>query len=384
MDNHTHLFIIWEQSRHKTDLIFRDIKSKFTIREVFEIIWTEKNFQNNLIRFYGHSLHDPKKKKLLCGTGPFLLIIVHDENPSIRIESGYTGKIIINDNIATSKMMYREWIGQDFSIHGSISHKETNHNLTLLLHKPLRELEKTLPKIWDGKIKTLTSDLIGSCGWHSFQEFLNMLNGTMNYVILRNFEDLPGSLMTNHHNDIDILTDGGLILQYVCMVEGTDPPKGIMPKIIVGGNTLPIDWKRPGDNFYDKRWYRDILDHRTLHKNGFYVPSDEDYLYTLFYHMIFHKQKISEEYKKKILNLSKKLRKDHIDEKLLNNFEESKKFLESYMKKMKYENPTSINYKLKNNEFSRLTKLSIYLLKTEGIIFLMNEFKSKISRSLSQ
>ena len=51
---------------------------------------------------------------------------------------------------------------------------------------------------------------------------------------------------------------------------------------------------------------------------------------------------------------------------------------------MKYENPTSINYKLKNNEFSRLTKLSIYLLKTEGIIFLMNEFKSKISRSLSQ
>ena len=100
--------------------------------------------------------------------------------------------------------------------------------------------------------------------------------------------------------------------------------------------------------------------------------------------MIFHKQKISEEYKKKILNLSKKLRKDHIDEKLLNNFEASKKFLESYMKKMKYENPTSINYKLKNNEFSRLTKLSIYLLKTEGIIFLMNEFKSKISRSLSQ
>ena len=31
MDNHTHLFIIWEQSSHKTDLIFRDIKSKFVI-----------------------------------------------------------------------------------------------------------------------------------------------------------------------------------------------------------------------------------------------------------------------------------------------------------------------------------------------------------------
>jgi len=383
MDNHTYIFIIWDESRHKTDLILDDIKSKFTIREVFEITWTEKNFQNNLIRFYGHSLPNPKKKKLLCGTGPFLLIIVNDDSPSLRNESSFTGSVTINENIVASKMMYREWVGQDFSVHGSISTKETNHNLTLLLHKPLGELEQNLPKVWDGKIKTLTSDLIGSCGWHSFQEFLNMLNGTVNYVILRNFEDFSNSLTSNLHNDVDILTDGDLMLPYVCMIEGAEPPKGIMPKIIVDQKILPIDWKRPCDNFYDKRWYHDILNRRILHKNGFYIPSDEDYLYTLFYHMIFHKQKISEEYRKKILTISNNLGKHEINENLLDDFEKSKKFLESYLKKMKYSHPTSLNYKLKNGEFSRLAKLSIYLLKTEGITFFMNEFKAKISRSLS-
>ena len=51
---------------------------------------------------------------------------------------------------------------------------------------------------------------------------------------------------------------------------------------------------------------------------------------------------------------------------------------------IEYQELKEVISSLKNNEFSRLTKLSIYLLKTEGIIFLMNEFKSKISRSLSQ
>lgn len=383
MENHTYIFIIWDESRHKTDLILDDIKSKFTIREVFEITWTKNNFQNNLIRFYGHSLPNPKKKKLLCGTGPFLLIIVNDDSPLFRNESSFTGNITINENIVRSKMMYRKWVGQDFSVHGSISSKETNHNLTLLLHKPLNELEKVLPKTWNGKFKTISSDLIGSCGWHSFQEFLNMLNGTVNYVILRNFDNLSNSLTSDLHNDIDILTDGDLMLPYVCMVQGAEPPKGIMPKIIVDQKIIPIDWKRPGDNFYDKRWYNDILNRRILHKNGFYIPSDEDHLYTLFYHMIFHKQKISQEYRKKILTISTNLGKHEINEKLLDDFKESKKFIELYLKRMKYSHPTSLNYKLKNGEFSRLAKLSLYLLKTEGITFFMNEFKSKVSRSLS-
>ena len=98
MDNHLYLFIIWEQSRNKSEEIINDISSKFIIREIFEISWNKKNFLNNLIRFYGHSLPDPKKKTLLCGTGPFLLIIVQDRNPNFRTGIVFNGKITINDN----------------------------------------------------------------------------------------------------------------------------------------------------------------------------------------------------------------------------------------------------------------------------------------------
>ena len=62
MDNNLHLFIIWDQSRNKSEEIINDIKSNFVIKEIFEIFWNNENFQNNLIRFYGNSLPNPKKK----------------------------------------------------------------------------------------------------------------------------------------------------------------------------------------------------------------------------------------------------------------------------------------------------------------------------------
>ena len=37
MENQLYLFIIWEQSRNKSDDIISDIQSKFIIREIFEI-----------------------------------------------------------------------------------------------------------------------------------------------------------------------------------------------------------------------------------------------------------------------------------------------------------------------------------------------------------
>ena len=96
-----------------------------------------------------------------------------------------------------------------------------------------------------------------------------------------------------------------------------------------------------------------------------------------------HKKLISDEYKKKILELAKTLELNEISEELLGNFNLSKRFIEKYMKNMKYEHPTSLNYRLKNNEFTRLYKISLFLLKTQGLSFLIKEFNAKIIRSIS-
>jgi hypothetical protein len=75
-----------------------------------------------------------------------LLIIVEDENPIFVNEIDFHGRVKKNENMSRQKMKYRELVGKEFSIHGSISEKETNYNLTLLLHKTTTELQKELPK----------------------------------------------------------------------------------------------------------------------------------------------------------------------------------------------------------------------------------------------
>lgn len=381
MNEQLYLFIIWEKSRCKTDLIIDDIKTRFVIREIFEIKWSKEYFLNNLIRFYGNSLPDVKKKALLSGTGPFLLIVIEDQNPNFIEDIGIYGKLKINENISKNKEKYRKWIGRKYSIHGSISEKETNHDLTLLLGKSSFELSKEIPIHWDGSIKKLESDLFGHGGWNSMPQFLKMLNGTIKYAILRNFEDLPEKFSSDEHNDIDILTNDTIIVPYVCMTSGNTSPKERLPGSIKIGNKIAlIDWKHPGDKYYDKRWYEDILKRVILHKNGFYVPSIEDYFYTLFYHAVFHKKKISNDYRKKLLKLGDELNNSEFSESMLNDFNLSKKFIENYIHKMGYRHPDSAIYKLTNNELLRLIKTAKFLLKTQGILFLLNEIKGKIKR----
>jgi hypothetical protein len=376
-----YLFIIWEKSRHKSDLIINDIKTKFVIKEIFEVKWSEVYFLNNLIRFYGNALPDVKKKALLSGIGSFLLILVQDQNPNFIDDIRIYGKLKTNENISKNKMKYREWIGEKYSIHGSISEKETNHDLTLLLGKTSLEVTNELPDHWDGSIKQLELDLFGHGGFKNMRQFLKMLNGTIKYVILRNFENLPEKFISNEHNDIDILTNDTIIVPFVCMTSGINPPKEKLPgSIKIGEKIARIDWKHPGDKYYDKRWYEDILKRAVLHKNGFYVPSSEDYFYTLFYHAIFHKKKISEDYRKKLLKIATELNITEVSENMLNNFDLSKKFVEKYMHKMKYRHTDSVIYKLTNNEFLRLIKTAKFLLKTQGILFLLNEIKSKMKK----
>jgi hypothetical protein len=385
MNEQLYLFIIWEKSRYKSDLIIDDIKTRFVIKEIFEIKWSKEYFLNNLIRFYGNSLPDVKKKALLSGTGPFLLIIIQDQNPNFIDDVGIYGKLKINENMSKNKEKYRKWIGEKYSIHGSISEKETNHDLTLLLGKTSFEIVNELPIHWDGSIKKLELDLFGHGEWNDMPQFLKMLNGTIKYSILRNFEDLPEKFSSDEHNDIDILTNDSIIVPYVCMTSGNTPPKEKLPgSIRIGEKIALIDWKHPGDKYYDKRWYEDILKRVVLHKKGFYVPSPEDYFYTLFYHAIFHKKKISNDYMKKLLKLANELNITKISEEMLNDFDLSKKFIENYIHKMKYRHPNSSVYKITNNEFIRLIKTANFLLKTQGILFLLNEIKDKVKRIIGK
>jgi len=151
MKSSLYLFVIWESGRKKEDFLFGEIKKKFIIRDVYEIKWSTKNFSNNMKRFYGPKLGNVFKKTALCGTDPLLLILISDPTPKFGKRRTSNGMELVNINIFDNKKLYRELTGAGFAIHSSITDKETNDDLTLLLGKNTQDLTKDLSEKWHGK-----------------------------------------------------------------------------------------------------------------------------------------------------------------------------------------------------------------------------------------
>ena len=376
MQSQLYLFIIWNNSLDKKDIILEDIRKKFIIREVFEISWNNNEFENNLKRFYGSSLHNSAQKAELCGKGPFLLIIISD--PNARIQKKFlddVNEVDVNVNVYDCKMKYRKWIGIDFALHASNSQKESSHDLILLLGKKIEDLEKELPDKWNGVIIKKDFELIGHKKWKDVKQFLDVLNETTNYVILRNFEELPDKLM---HHDIDILTDDVKGISNI--INESEVTVGKAP-IIIGDKEILLDFRYQEGHHYDEKWAKDILEHRIMYQNEFYVPCDKDYFYTLLYHAVIQKS-VREKYKKTLYQLARKINIHENIEVILEDFDKSKKILEEYMSKNGYHRTTidrRILYKIRHNEIVRLLNTSVFLARKYGIRFLLTKIKIKIS-----
>ncbi len=375
MNSELYLYIIWEKSLSKKDIILADIEKKFVIRNIYEIKWSKQNFINNLKRFYGSSLPSAEQKIDLCGTGPFLLILISDPNPQTKKKLlDDVNEVDVNLNVYNSKMMYRKWIGIDFALHGSISKKETNHDLMLLLGKKTQDLENELVQKWDGSITKITSELIGNNGWKDPKQFFDVLNATLNYVVLRNFEKLPDEFL---HHDIDILTDDAKTMSYIINEDESSTGKTLVK---IGNEKILLDFRYQEGHHYDENWSKDILKKRVFYKNTFYVPCKEDHFYTLLSHTVMKKY-IRDDYKKMLNELAVDLKMDQSINLILNDFTKAEKFSNAYMKKMGYHKPTiyrEILYKIRHTELMRLVKVSIFLLKTYGIQFLLIKIKEKI------
>ena len=376
-----YIFLIWERARENEEFLFTEIKNKFDIREVYEIEWKKHNFPNNLRRFYGPGkIGDVVKKTKLCKTGPFLLVIISDPNPIYSKRRTSKGMELVNTNLFESKKKFRNKTGKGYAIHSSITKKETNDDLTMLLGKNLKDVENEMGVKWDGSIKKFKSDLVGQDRWKNMQQLLYVLNSTINYVVLRNYEGILDNLSDYKHADIDILTDEYIRIPYITN-GGKASFNEKFPKIVKVGNIdIQFDFGYPEDGYYDEKWAKEILKRRVLN-NGIFVPSTEDYFYSLFYHMIFHQKRINPEYKEKLQQLSKHLKINNTKE-IFESYEKARKELEHYMKKMKYSHPSSNKYKIKHNKLFRLIKISILLWRTQGITFLFEATKGKIKRSI--
>ena len=378
-----YIFIIWEKSRNYSEKILKDLSQKFTVRDIYEISWNKNNFLKNLKRFYGKSLPDAKNKAKTCGTGPFLLVVISDNDPEFLNPSPTNFVFendLVNQKIVECKKKYRDWIGIDYTVHSSQSENETNHNLTLIFGKNLSDFQKTLPNEWSGKINKMNMDLIGNEGWQDMKQLLYVLNGTSNYVMLRNFEQMPEKF---DYRDIDLLADDEKLAFIVNSDFSIESDNSRTFRTKIADQTVIFNPNYLGDHYYDIKWERQILKNRTFHKKGFYIPSNEDYFYTLYYHVLFHgrwrdKKEISEKYKKKLIELASELNIKNFKKELLQDLQKSKEFVEEYMTKMSYRHSFSKSYRIRHNEINRLYKSAIFIAKNQGIKFLFFSGINKI------
>lgn len=250
-----HLFIIWHNARKYEKRIVDDIQSKFELFGKYEFHWKKEDFNLNLSRFYGAKLPLNSHKEKHCGVGPFVAILVEDKDPLYEKHITTKGEKIVNSKMFTSKTLYREWTGGGHQIHGTNDLFEANHNLTLLFGKNSNDLFKEFKKNPQTHLEIIKENITGHDGWKNFNHLFYILNNTIPYVVLRNFDKLPDSYQLKNHSDIDILTNDYKEISFILNSKKIFKSKNrVHNEVIVAEQKVRFDFRSVGDNYYDEKW----------------------------------------------------------------------------------------------------------------------------------
>jgi len=291
-ESEVHIILLWNSALYKKDSIIDDVKSKYKIIEVVEVEWGDDMFAKNMARFYGVKLPDIEGKVSHCGKGKFLLIVLKDNNPKYDFCVTSRGTEYVNKNIFSLKEKYRKWTGGGHRIHTTNNIKETDHNLSLLLGINYSDyLDKFYNK--ENDCRAISRDLSGSMGWRSLEELFYVLNSCLNYVTLRNFEDLPHNYNSAIHGDIDLLVEDFQEALLILNAQKVfDDKNRVHCFTKVNSENILFDFRFVGDQYYCFLWQRDFLRTRILNDNNIYIPSHQNHFYGVLYHVLIHKREI--------------------------------------------------------------------------------------------
>lgn len=130
----------------------------------------------------------------------------------------------------------------------------------------------------------------------------DFLNSNCEYLVLRNWDDVfNDSVYGNGHEDIDILcADLSLFIEKTSARRVYNNPHRDNFVISCGDGFIRFDIRWVGDGYYPVEWEKRMLDNRQLSVNGVYIMNPEDYCYSLSYHALVQKPKLSAEYYQKV------------------------------------------------------------------------------------
>jgi hypothetical protein len=292
-------YIVWQSGEEHFDDIIQDIRKEFDVLDVKSLHWSKDSIGKNLNMLYPHrefNNNSAKVKEIGRTKDGVRLhtIIVLDH--SSNMQDG------VNVNFKNLKDKYRKKYKTNF-LHAADNGTEALDNISQVLNQknfnPKKHKKQFI--VFDKfNLKLINSDIVS---FSSIEDVFKLLNEKIKYVVLRNWDEFDGEILSEEHSDIDILVDehykAFAILNAIRMKKESYRVKS---SVNIDGLEIPFDIRYIGDNYYDKKWELDILDRRKFFKY-FYIPDENNYYYSLLYHALVQKPFLSNDYSTKLLNL---------------------------------------------------------------------------------
>jgi len=305
-DRDLQLFVIWPDARHHETLITEMIGADFCIVARFELHWSDERRENDFERLYATGVGLGSGKVEDAGVGPAVLVVAEDTDPTYQYRRNVSGFLEpTNVRMSRVKRAARDVAG-GYTVHSSNSLGEFFRDATLMLGP--RRLDELLQQDTSAQlppIEEVHADLIGANGWADLGELAEVLRRTTDYVVLRNYEQLPGILDSDP--EIDILAREQL--DFAAMVNGAavDPVSGAAFTTTIAQRQVIFDVRWVGDGYLDPRWQERMLERRVTPELELSHPRIDDYFFSLLYHAKIQKPEVKPRYVVRLRELAEEL-----------------------------------------------------------------------------
>ena len=290
--NDLRVLVVWNQKNQKK--IEKKIKQNKNI-SIIDKIKLRKNFHTDIFKdriFWVDQFYDKKINKNTNKLANNIYVyIIKSINPIFKLNK----MIFSNENrIVDHKIFkFKKNIRKNklSIIHISDNFEESKRNAIFLSKSrddfPAQYFFKT-QNIFDSK-----------------KDFFKKLNNNkkLRYVVLRN--------QTSKNDDIDILVNDYFLFKRISdchsyktknlnlISNSGDPVENNGIKVAnyvkIKDKIVKLDVRFVGDEYFDISWQKKILINRKYFM-GYYIPSNENFIYTLLYHIVYHKGYIDKKY----------------------------------------------------------------------------------------
>lgn len=258
-----HVFVIWSRALDRYGEILDDLERRFLVRDVVRVDWGKPGFSTSMTRFYGGILPPDAEKEKHCGTDPFMVVVVEDQQPVYGARPSPKG--YVNTAVFDAKQRYRRWTGGGHRIHASVEPIEAEHDLFLLLGRRRADY-MTDGDAWTGTTRDREA-LLGAGGWRDVDELLTALEVATPYVQLDagSSPDAPS---------LTLLVENRV---RAALTANSRPDTGVLDsdthRVTVAGRELILHLRRLGDGSLGVARQRAMLRQRVRDNAGRFVPS---------------------------------------------------------------------------------------------------------------